>query len=483
MAEVCVECIREPYLADLIQQSGEINECEFCGSQDNPTIAFEDLADRVHSVIEEHFEMTSPEPEGLDWLLAKEGRWEQPGQPVVDLVEELLKSDREIAQQVVEYLSEVHDPAGKDALIEPGRFYEDSMYEERPIDTYSFEESWDAFRDSILHRSRFFNQLAYEILDHIFAGIDKLQTRNGESVVQSLGSTHRIFRARYAATTDYAEEILRTLPQSLGSPPSSHARSGRMNAEGVSVFYGATDDKTCVSELRPPVGSKVIVGCFRPLVELRILDLTRLRAVFLRGSLFDPEHSESLSRLQFLKHLVGEISQPILPHDESLGYIPTQAIAEYLTSHTEIQLDGIMFSSSQTNETSGQFGLFEEQRKNIVLFPHASGVAPYELPAGTEVDIDWMPGDPEDPDYEVTIIEDENRSTGAQSKGDRASRWRGLNWKNGRPMKDGEIEDFLEPSIELLMDDVRVLQIRKVVFEWSTLQVRRVRLNSGDFEF
>jgi hypothetical protein len=35
-----------------------------------------------------------------------------------------------------------------------------------------------------------------------------------------------------------------------------------MNAQGIAVFYGATDASVALAETRPPVGSKVLVGAF-----------------------------------------------------------------------------------------------------------------------------------------------------------------------------------------------------------------------------
>ena len=43
------------------------------------------------------------------------------------------------------------------------------------------------------------------------------------------------------------EEILKHPAQELGPPPAQSAKSGRMNQEGVPVFYGAMDRSTCVS--------------------------------------------------------------------------------------------------------------------------------------------------------------------------------------------------------------------------------------------
>ena len=75
----------------------------------------------------------------------------------------------------------------------------------------------------------------------------------------------------------------------MGAPDSKIAKSGRMNAHGISVFYGATLPGTCIAEIRPPVGSQVVLGRFEIIREVRLLNFDHLTKVFVTGSLFDPE--------------------------------------------------------------------------------------------------------------------------------------------------------------------------------------------------
>ena len=46
-----------------------------------------------------------------------------------------------------------------------------------------------------------------------------------------------------------------------------------LNAEGIPVFYGALEKDTCVSEVRAPVGSNVVLARFR---LLRLCDCSTL---------------------------------------------------------------------------------------------------------------------------------------------------------------------------------------------------------------
>jgi hypothetical protein len=60
-----------------------------------------------------------------------------------------------------------------------------------------------------------------------------------------------------------------------------------MNAQGISVFYGATDASVAIAEVRAPVGGRVAVAKFRITRPLRFLDLTALKDVHVMGSIFD----------------------------------------------------------------------------------------------------------------------------------------------------------------------------------------------------
>ncbi len=481
MSHVCADCIGEEYLRNQIIQSGDVAHCDYCQSEDNPTIELDELAELIHSVLQEHFYMTSPDPEGVDLLLAKEGWWEQPGEPVTYAIMNLIDSSEDLAEAIRKYLSNQYDPWGKDAMIDPCPYADDSQYEERAIDTYEFQESWSSFRQEILSRSRFFNQAAKSALEHLFKGVAQLVTHDGEPVVQVIGPKDSVFRARLAKSSDALEEILKATPGSLGAPPGRYASAGRMNAEGISVFYGATDIHTCVAEIRAPVGGYVVIGRFAPLRELRILDLTRLGKVFLRGSFFDAQHTESLSRVHFLKRLEAELSQPVMPGSESRDYLPTQVVAEYLAAHPDMELDGVMFASSQIAVDAGEeTDTQEQQGKNVVLFSHASRLERYDVPDGTEIEVHRYHGDPDDPDHSIWIWEtvpDAPESEDSASEPDTIfDLW--------NPVHSSALpEDLADPSIRLDMESIEVRRIKGVSYQTFSFDVSRHRNDAKDSDF
>ena len=150
------------------------------------------------------------------------------------------------------------------------------------------------------------------------------------------------------------------------------------------MFYGALEKETCVSEVRAPVGSFVVLVKFDLLNPIRVLDLEALSNVYSDFSHFDPNYIEKRNLESFLKELVGEMSRPVMPHEEDREYIATQKVSEYLASQVEPRLHGIIFSSAQT----GGGG------RNVVLFNGACSVEAYEPRPGTGLRAAQIPRQP-----------------------------------------------------------------------------------------
>ena len=205
-----------------------------------------------------------------------------------------------------------------------------------------------------------------------------MQTHDGRSLVVEAGPVTNyssIFRARCFQSNNKLIQALSKPDLHLGPPPSEFADAGRMNAHGISVFYGATSPEVAIAEVRPPVGSQVAVARFDVTEPLRLLDLTALKdATTNGGSIFDPEFLPHLERTAFLRNLSYQLTKPVMPDDEKLEYLSTQVIADFLASENEPTVDGIVFPSIQ----SGKKGL------NIVIFHNSSCVEKIEHPEGTE---------------------------------------------------------------------------------------------------
>jgi hypothetical protein len=172
-------------------------------------------------------------------------------------------------------------------------------------------------------------------------------------------------------------------------PPSRIASPGRMNPAGIAVFCGATDARVALSEVQPPVGSKVLVARFQVLRHLRLLDIEALERVAEdAGSIFDPDYIRRLKRAAFLRSLSNRMSRPVMPNDRELDYLPTQAIADFLANADHPRLDGILYPSVQAGFPSKRPVLGGGvKRRNVVLFPHVADVQLLFLPDGATVSV------------------------------------------------------------------------------------------------
>ena len=228
--------------------------------------------------------------------------------------------------------------AGSENPYSPG-----AWFIERETDTSDFRSVWRDFKRETHSRARYFGAITMATLDKIFGNLDSLTTFWDKPVIREIKPDEpegSIWRARIAYSDLEVKSILKSLGSQLSPPPSDKATAGRMNAEGIPVFYGALEEQTCVAEVRAPVGSFVILGKFDLLQPVRILDLLALSNAYSDVSQFDPDYIEQRSREAFLAELVGEMGRPVLPHEEAREYIATQVVSEYLANRIQPSLHG-----------------------------------------------------------------------------------------------------------------------------------------------
>jgi hypothetical protein len=466
-AMVCFGCIGDDYLKREVRKEGFKDACSFCG-QTRAGFSIERLAERIRHVLEAQFMLTPAEPQGVDYLLAKEGLWERRGEPVTEVLAEIAGLDGDVAQAVQEYLS---NQTGYKALKngEDDPFAPDAMYEEHDADTSAFEEAWDSFCMDVAKRSRFFSRDAQKSLYTIFGDLTGLKTLDGVPVIRAISPSdgdRYIFRARVSFSGKELEEMLADPVTKLGPPPFELAKAGRMNAAGISVFYGAMDEETCIAEARAPVGSHVVTARFEIIRPVRLLDFDALTRVYFVGSHFDPEYCNRRERAAFLRRLVARISRPVMPRDEEFEYLATQALSDYLSE--SVALDGVVFHSSQR----------AQKARNVVLFNHACRVEHYDLPVGTTVDINmgWVTDD--DSDDSITVIE----LTPAQPAASEPEKIPQPRYSFGDALDEPPFapNDLRAVTLKLDMNSIKVRRVHAVTYETSERSVTRRRMEEGN---
>ena len=447
---ICFDCIGEEFLADEVNEKGSPALCSYCGAAQE-AITLDDFAERIRTALDDHCVLTPGQPcNGWDDYLYSEGRWERRGDPVEHVIAELTQVEIEIAEEVTEFLS---DRYGDWIVREEGienPYGPEAMYERSGPRDEEFHYAWLEFCCEIQSGSRFFSTQAETLLKFIFGDIDTHETRSGRPLVREIGpdtDTPFVWRARLAETENELKEILKSLARQIGPPPSKKSRGGRMNARGISVFYGAFEKDICIAEVRPPVGSKVVVAKFSPLRKLRLLDLDALAEVDDSGSCFDPGYAERRGRASFFKWLGSEISRPVMRDEEEFEHIATQAMSEYLANKVFPRLDGAIYRSTQVGGTS----------QNLVLFNHVRRIESNDT--ASENDVTVYLNDPFDDDV-ITILEQDKSTEGGTGVFD----------------YDVGLDRIAEPSLRFERDEVVVFEITGAEFRSRSIEVSRVQV-------
>lgn len=359
---VCTSCIGDEIIRLRIEELGSAAVCSYCGEKDL-VVDFEDLAGWVDVTYRACFKISNY---GFDGS----------GESSDQIINNMLKTDDcSIGEDLSVYLNSLEHRAvskGDDAMYEAGQ-----SYVHQDIDGIEHNELWRAFCRSIKHESRFFSLSAKDFLDSIFDGIEEQLTYRNEKLIDSI-RLDNIFRARRAGSKSELDKILADPECELYAPPESVAPNGRMNANGISIFYGAFDSETCLAEVRLAVGEIAVVAAFSSSEALKVFDATKLDHLSNNLSYFASDYLMRSSQIVFLSEFQQVISRPVMPGTESLDYLPTQAMTEYLTTFKGV--DAILFSSSQTSgknaavlvskiklESRGDFVKYEERQKPLSL--------------------------------------------------------------------------------------------------------------------
>ena len=304
----------------------------------------------------------------------------------------------------------------------------------------------------------------------MFKGVHGMSTNDGRPLIIDAGpgtNLTSVYRARVFQSDAPLKEALCRPDRHLGPPASQPSQGGRMNAHGISVFYGTNEPSVAIAEVRPPVGSNVAVARFEITRPLRLLDLTAVEDLVVRGSIFNPNFAPRLEHVTFLRSLARRITQPVMPDDEAIDYLPTQAIADFLATECDFRVDGIVFPSIQSKDSS----------LNVVLFHKAALVESVNIPRGIKIEASagelyeegwvteyevWEEGPPDPIDAESRI---ESNSP----------------WNIHRTLENvdspcGNTLDWREPTLQIDMNSISVHEVQQVEFTTRSHRVARHRL-------
>ncbi|TPI29246.1 RES domain-containing protein [Mesorhizobium sp. B3-1-9] len=469
---ICTGCVGEEYLSGEISRDGAEQVCHYCGER-GKSYTLEEIAGRIEQAFEDHYTRTSTDADGIEWAMQKDPEidysWEREGEQTIYAIMNAADIPEEAAGDIQVILADEHGDFEMDKMGEETPFAEEAHYEEIMPSDEEWQEGWRDFEQTIKSEARFFSRTAAAQLSALFDDIDQLHTRGGEALVVNAGpdtSLSELYRARAFHSDERLKAALMRPDRELSAPPSFIAAAGRMNAKGISTFYGATEPHIALAEVRPPVGSQVAIARFEIIRPLRLLDLNKLEQISESGSIFDPSYARRLGRMMFLRKLTGRISRPVMPDDQDSEYLATQAIADYLATEGKVPLDGIIFPSVQ----AGNEGV------NVVLFQKASRTVEIDFPKGTDLSAETWHDTADGPEREYSVIErvppePETRKPATPSFFDPSA----IDWAEPR----GDYDDR-EVTLRIDPAGITVHVVEAVSFKTDEHTVRRYRWTKLD---
>jgi hypothetical protein len=361
-AEICHECLGNAHVRGRLREIASAGACAYCLRPSSHCWRIVAIAAWLVPQFKNHFDnvIFSAEPIQL-----------------ASPVETILTSALDIPDRashdlrIVMWKMNLNDANPED----PEEFTEDELYVLSGRHLTNFEREWSNLQEIAQHKGRYFNESVAGFFRRLFVGVLNLHDQEERPLVDQIDQDCSIFRARIARERSELSTIILGLPFELAAPSGRLARAGRLNAAGISVFYGAFDRKTCIAEVRPPVGSSVVIGEFKALRKLSLLNLARLRSLAVNEKFLSPGYSERSKQFAYLRGIANKFSLPVMPGGEEFDYLLSQMAFEFLGSVATPQLDGIIYPSVQ----------MEGDVNNIALFERSSAVRDW-----SDIDLNWI---------------------------------------------------------------------------------------------
>lgn len=474
---ICHDCLTDTYLRSYMSTINQIGVCDCCKSE-NPVLSLLEIAGILETAIDNLYTVTPSNPNFFQLMMIKDKEgtyeWEREGELTDDIANDLIGfGDEKYGHYIQRILSEKHADWEMATMGESTPFDDEYCYERKHVFPDGMYREWRTFERIVHEESRYYSAEAKDFLDTIFDGLSKLETHSKESVIKSFGPDNEaniLYRGRHFFEPVDITNAMGRADLHIGPPPADKAASNRMNAKGISVFYGATSIEVAMAEIRPPVGSTVIMGGFRPIRDLRLLDLAKLKDIPVYGSHLDPKYLRAAHRTHFFKSLVSKMTQPANPNNSDSEYLTTQVIADYILNIPNLDIDGILFPSSQ----------YSDGGKNIILFYKSSRLQEWDVPkeAKFQGQIYQAYADDEyefEPNVTIRLPHGhEERLEAARKEQERI-----------RDMFGGEIGSEAindermyipavhDPSISLAPEDMSLHQINAIKIDFNTAPIKR----------
>jgi len=324
MPYCCANCFNDKTLKDYITQSGEIGDCDFCGSQNVYCIEPSELEELflplvlLYDIVEDFMPMEDLK----EWQ--GESIWETLDDDWGTFAFHDYAKQKELMKAI---FARSDDPrAGgfqhlHSCVVRQGEYWGD---EDEVSDKLG--KDWDSFCNEIKFNNRYFptKEIDTELLGELLSYFENIIE------VDSI-----LFRSRLSE-----QGILLACSQ-MGKPTIDQSQHGRANPKGIPYLYLSSDPNTAIAEIKPFSGDKITVAEFLVKEQMRTIDL--------RNPIIDDpfrfgENLEFMcTYLKFIRRLGAELSKTVSPKEAELEYIPLQYLCEFIK---KMGFDGVLYKSS-----------------------------------------------------------------------------------------------------------------------------------------
>jgi HEPN/RES N-terminal domain 1/RES domain len=341
MPNVCEVCIEDPTLQEVVRQTAESEECDYCQRKADKTIATDvcEIAGYILAAVDKEF--IDPANE-LPYETAEGGYQGSIIDNPYDLFAEI-----DFALENEKLYDDIADCIAGDVWLCRRDYYAPNQSERLIF-------GWDAFKDVVKHRRRYTlwsipadssdqKYSEYPNSAQMLPELAEAIARAGLIREMQVGS--QIWRVR----VHEADRTLR-LASDFSSPPLAQAKyANRMSPAGVPMFYGAADFDTAMVETvdaKHRDGGHAVSGArFETVVPIRVLDLVSLPD----PPSFFSDQDEFRHTLYFLRSFTRDVSRPITKDGrEHIDYVPTQVFTEFVRYELQTigPIHGVVYPSA-----------------------------------------------------------------------------------------------------------------------------------------
>ena len=359
---ICFDHIIDDALTDLVRDDVDDSECSYCGRKAEPDeMPFAVSMDVVGRHVFEA--ATWLYHDGYDDYF-HEGYQEQyqTDEVIADVAADAF--DPDVWDEVTGHIAE--------AIATPEAWVDSQLHED-------FLFSWEGFANTVRYESRFVyvgqrerpgrRDEAPARLSRFLDGLNGY-VQDGMFTEFAVGDS--LYRARMVENESLMRDAEEDPAKHLGPAPAGKASAGRLNPEGVGLFYGATTASLAVKETALHSRyDEALVGAFKVQRPLVILDFTKRPKL---PSIFDVSRRREFLFARFADDFEERLTQSVrLTGIERVEYVVTNVIGEYFRWAPMKVLDGIAWNSHLLG--AGENG------KNVLVWASADDVRSDPPPA------------------------------------------------------------------------------------------------------